>query len=260
MSNSDLPAEILDHIIDHLHDATDSLKNCSLVSKSWIPRTRKHLFADIKFDTVKCLQSWKEAFPDPSTSPACYAKTLFIDCVVAGADADVGDWVRGFSRVACLELSSSDCHLAGVPPSLATIHGFSPAITSLRINFIILPPSWFFNLVLSFPLLENLAVVIFYDGVADSGDGPLTTTEPSSTRMFTGSLELYLMVGMGLFTRRLLSSPGGIHFRELTWTWFHEEDLSSLMALVEGCSHALESLDITRDFLGTSIQWLPLHR
>jgi hypothetical protein len=173
MSNSDLPAEILDHIVDHLHDATDSLKNCSLVSKSWIPRTRKHLFADIRLDTVKRLQSWKEAFPDPSTSPACYAETLLIDCVVAGADADAdaGDWVRGFSRVACLEVWSSDCLLDGVPPSLATLHGFSPAITSLCINFIILPPSWIFNLIPSFPLLENLTVIIFYDGVADSGYG-----------------------------------------------------------------------------------------
>jgi hypothetical protein len=47
------------------------------------------------------------------------------------------------------------------------------------------------------------------------------------------------------FTRRLLSLPGGIHFRKLTLKWLYEEDLLTATALVEECSHTLESLDIT---------------
>jgi hypothetical protein len=56
---------MLDNVIDCLHDTRDALKNCCLVSKSWIPRTRKHLFATIAFTTTKRLQSWEETFPDP---------------------------------------------------------------------------------------------------------------------------------------------------------------------------------------------------
>ena len=39
MSNLHLPAETLDHIVDHLHDTKDALRNCCLGSKSWVPRT-----------------------------------------------------------------------------------------------------------------------------------------------------------------------------------------------------------------------------
>ena len=61
-----------------MHDALDTLRNCCLVPKSWIARTRKHLFANIRFHLERDLLSWKKTFPDPSTSPACYAKTLFV--------------------------------------------------------------------------------------------------------------------------------------------------------------------------------------
>ena len=100
MSTPDLPPELLDQIVDHLQDTEEVLRNCCLVSKSWVPRTRRHLFAIIKFDTVEKLRAWKETFSDPSTSPAHYTKTLFINCLqAAGADAEMGSWIRAFSRV-----------------------------------------------------------------------------------------------------------------------------------------------------------------
>ncbi|KAF9642570.1 hypothetical protein BDM02DRAFT_3105483, partial [Thelephora ganbajun] len=49
MSDPHLPPEVCDYIVDLLHNKPDTLGWCCLVSRSWIPRTRKHLFADIKF-------------------------------------------------------------------------------------------------------------------------------------------------------------------------------------------------------------------
>jgi len=57
-------------------------------------------------------------------------------------------------------------------------------------------------------------------------------------------------------TSRLLSLPAGIHFRKLTLTWYHEEDLSLTMGLVEECSHTLESLDINHTVRCASIWYL----
>jgi hypothetical protein len=37
----------------YLHDTRDALRNCCLIFKSWIPRTRKHLFADVRFYTMR---------------------------------------------------------------------------------------------------------------------------------------------------------------------------------------------------------------
>jgi hypothetical protein len=264
MSDPHLPAEILDHIVDHLQGTEDALRNCCLVSKSWIPRTRKHLFADIVFHTAKRLESWKETFPDPSTSPACYAKCLFVDCpeVIMEADADAGGWITGFSRVEYLTLEDQKLFANG-SSTIFLFHGFSP-IKSLEVAFTDLPPPRVFNLILSFPLLEDLVMYSIYgisadDDDEDRSDRLSTAVQPSNTPVFTGSLEIFLGEGgMKSLTHWLLSLPGGLHFRKLTLTWLQEEDLSLVEALVEACSHTLESLDIT-DSPSTSIRHLLLH-
>jgi hypothetical protein len=263
MSNPHLPAEMLDHVIDQLHDTRDALRSCCLVSKSWVPRSRTHLFADIEFPTTKSLEVWKETFPDPSTSPAWYAKTLSIDC----ATTEAGSWIKDFPRVEHLEVATHgtkpDFDQSATP--LVPFHGFPPALKSLRVVVPHLPPSQIFNLIFSFPLLEDLAVVIPCEAPIDNGDDPGEDEMPTAAQSptpptFTGSLELYLQGGMEPFTRRLLSIPGGIHFRKLTLTWFHGEDISLMMALVEECAHTLESLDITCNHFGTSIRYLCLHQ
>jgi hypothetical protein len=143
MSNLRLPAEILDHIVDNLHDTEDALRNCSLVSKSWIPRIRKHLFANVEFPTPESLESWKAAFPDPLTSPARHAETLLIECpqVVTVADAEAGGWITGFSRVARLEVGARGPFV--VPVSFVPFHGFSPLIKSLCDSFYPFIPTYF---------------------------------------------------------------------------------------------------------------------
>jgi hypothetical protein len=257
-------SEILDHIVDHLHDTKAALRNCCLVSKSWIPRTRKHLFADVDFRPARHLWSWKEKFPDPSTSPAYYAKTLLFGCFysVTTKDAEVGGWIRGFSRVEHLAMDSRKL-IVNELVSLVPFHGFSLAIRSLRMTFDIVSNfPQIFNLILSFPLLEDLAVTVSYVSSAFSIyglDEPPTAAQPSSPPMLTGSLELNLEGGMEPFVRRLLSLPGGIHFRKLDLKWVCEQDLSATMKLVEGCSHTLESLDIS-DLRGTFIRHPRPHR
>jgi hypothetical protein len=263
MSDPYLLPEIFDCIVNLLHDKPDALRQCCLVSKSWVPRTRKHLFAAVAFPTEKHLGSWKEVFPDPSTSPAHYTKILFVAClqVLTAADAGAGGWIRGFSRVVYLVVHTLP---TDGPPSLVPLHGLSPVIKSLRVSVPTLPSSRIINLVRSFPLLEDLRLTVMTPpGIsADDDDGSgrlLTATQPSSPPMLTGSLKLSMEGGMEPFIHQLLTLPGGIHFRKVAFKWFHEEDLLMATALVAGCSHALESLDIT-DFCSTCIQFLPLHQ
>ena len=269
MSDPPLPADILDHVADHLHDKPETLKQCCLVSKSWIPRTRKHLFADIKLDATRDLWSWKKTFPDPSTSPARYAKTLSVGCpdAVRPVDAEEGGWITGFSRVEHLALGSyvHDCGYYQPAAPFVPFHGFSPVMKSLRMEINGLPPSQIINLICSFPFLEDLDVTIIH-GISDKtgdyskGDEMLATAQPLTPPMLTGTLELHLKRGAAEpFTRRLSSIPGGIHFRKLTLRCIYEADLSSTTALVEGCSHTLESLNITLDMRGISSQHLRLY-
>jgi hypothetical protein len=248
--NPHLPAEMLDHIADHLHDAKDTLRNCGIVSKSWVPRTRNHLFADVDFRTVEVLESWKKAFPDPSTSPARYTRTLSVGCpdAITAADAEAGGWITGFSSVVHLEVDDHKNFFDESEVSLIPLHGLSPIVKSLRIFTPSLRFSHVFNLVLSFPLLEDLDVTI---GMPENEDGAgseevemPTAAQLSSPPRFTGTLELCLGGKIGPVARRLLSLPSGIHFRKIALVWLHEDDLSTITAFVEKCSHTLESLDV----------------
>ena len=261
---SKFPCEILDHIVDLLHDSQIPLRNCCLVSKSWVPRTRTHLFAEIHFQTKKSLESWKTTFPDPSTSPACYTKALSIGGpkVVTTVDVEASSWIRGFSRVVRLAMVGQDEPTTGWGAAFTQFRGFSPFIKSLCVHHVAFPPSQLSNLILSFPLLEDLSITDCYRmSIKDAGyfDWLSTAIQPSSLPMFTGSLDLFLRGGMRPIVHRWLSLPDGVHFRKLTLKWTCEEDILLMMALGERCSNTLESLDITNDYVhGTSIGY-PIH-
>jgi hypothetical protein len=47
-----LPAEIIDRVIDHLHNDQDSLKVTSLTCRRWLPRSQYHLFHGVQLDPV----------------------------------------------------------------------------------------------------------------------------------------------------------------------------------------------------------------
>ena len=257
MPNPHLPPELLDQISDLLHDTRSALKNCCLVSKSWIPRTRRHLFADVVFHTTENLQSWKTTFPDPSTSPACYTRFLHVDFpqFITAEDVKGGGWIQTFSQVVHLEIGIPRTLDAEEPElSLIPFHGFSPALGSLHVTFTDLPPSLVSDLIHSFPRLRDLAVASRYRFSANDYiyQRPVAI-QPSTPLAFTGSLRLSLLAGMNAIVPRLLSQPGGLHFRELRLTWHHEEDVLLTAALVERCSPTLETLNIECELGGATV-------
>jgi len=253
-SNPFLPPEILDYIVDLLHDNPEVLRECCLTSTSWIPRTRKHLFARIKFHTPNILQSWKDTFPDPFDSPAHHTRALAYSQSVV--DATAADWIAGFSHVVRLEVTCRATPDTLTAVSFVPFHGFPPAIKYLRVVFSTLPTPEIFNLILSFPLLEDLSMATYFgEATGDDGFGGLQTAiRPQTQPTFTGSLDLFLGEGIGPVTSWLLSLPGGIHFQKLSLAWFREADAPLITALVRECSDTLESLHITLLTFGTSIQ------
>ena len=251
-----LPSEILDHIIDLLHDEFGTLKQCCLVSKSWVPRTRKHLFADIEFRFASDLGSWKKTFPDAATSPAFHARTLLAGCprLITPSDGGEGGWIRAFSGVRSLDVDGGDDFLRASEICLTPFRQLSPTLKSLRIGPILVPFPGLFDFILSFPLLEDLGLKgrddMWFDG--DDTHGPQTVI-PSTSPPLTGSLEFHILGGAEDIARQLLELPNGLHFRELVLTWDHPTDLWWITELVERCSHTLESLDVTCTFRRTFI-------
>ena len=256
MSSPNLPPELLDRVVDFLQDARDALKSCCLASKSWIPRTRKYLFTDVEFDTEEDVESWQITFQDPSTSPARYTKNLSVHCpwVATVADADEGSWIWAFSCAVHLEMDLIDVDRDHPMDFLVPFHGFSPKIKSLRLLDIHSPLPPIFDLIQSFPLLEDLSVpapAIPAIGTNDRQSTPVLHLCPPA---FTGFLEL---CGVDLIATQLLSLPSSLHFRELYLTWEDEADISTTTSLVESCCSTLEFLYVNPTSLGMS--FLPLH-
>ena len=245
MPSPSLPQEILDHIIDTLHDDTETLRNCCLVAKSWIPRTRKYLFSYIRFSS-KHLESWKKTFPDPSNSPACYARSMVVACpeAVRVEDAAEGGWITSFSGVSCLELKASEDSLYEPETFLIPFHKFSPTLNSLHVDFMTLPCSQFFKLVYSFPLLKNLTVICQFLGNYDDFHAPEAIFHPTPPPL-SGSLGLSLPRGSDTVVRRLLDSPGGLRFQGLD-VLLYREDTKWIKELMSACCNTLEFLVLTR--------------
>jgi hypothetical protein len=227
-----LPPEILDLIVDHLHDEPTALKTCCVVSKSWIQRTRTHLFASVEFSPPTFhIELWKKTFPDPSNSPAHHTRSLTIRGipVVTAADTDEGGWICTFHNLVHLYLES---HNRGKGGSLTPFHGISPALRSLHL--ICTSPDAL-DLICSFPLLEDLAMFNFIQG------GDVWNTPPTSPKL-TGSLGLSKFGRIQPVARRLLSLPNGLHFTKITVAL--DQGIQSVVDLVSRCSYTLESINI----------------
>ena len=233
-----LPPELVDHIVDHLHDDPTALKACCVVAKSWVPRTRSHLFARVKFDTSKNpVEHWMKIFPDPLNSPAHHTRSLSI-CglpVFTSPDVDVRGWIRTFHNLVHLHLDRITWEDHEAP--LVPFHGLSPTVRSLRLTRTSFEV---FDLICSFPFLEDLVITSI---LPESGGAERNAHLVSSPKL-TGSLGLKVLKGIRPVVRRLLDFPNGLHFADITVLCLNGEDTTSAKALVSKCSDTLESITL----------------
>ena len=121
-----------------------------------------------------------------------------------------------------------------IAKSLISLHGLSLALKVPHLSFSLIPLSEIFDLIYSFPSLEDLTLRSFR-----------TDDEPSEwTTPFTGTLHL---ASCRKGARRLLDLPGGLHFSKVRINR-SMGDAESTNGLVSRCSGALESLHVDFDF------------
>ena len=244
-SSVGLPPEMLDLVVDHLHDQPATLKSCCLVSKSWISRARTHLFSSVNFHARRSpVKLWMETFPDPSNSPASYTRTLSI-CnlsIVAATGTSARPWIHAFCYL--VELGVDTSGLDDTEISLIPLHGLSPTLRSLHIFHSITPLSEIFHLICSFHFLEDLTLMSDIDGKPDGW------TVPSTSPKFTGTLYLGVKPRDGVLhtVRHLLDLPRGLHFSKILVS-YPSEDVESTAGLVSRCFGTLESLHLSCLFL-----------
>ena len=227
-----LPPEIHDLIVDFLHDERVALNACCLVSKSWVPRARSHLFTHIELGAhLSRVSQWTTTFPDPSNSPGHYARSLTIHGSLTTTPLFV-NWIQAFSSVVHLHLD-----MDRGPYLLTPFHGLSRTLKSLRLVYrISIPPSEIFSFVCSFPLLEDLSLAPLCD----------TTTAhewnvPPTSPKFTGTLNVRTPYGIDSVVRCLVELPDGLRFTSIE-LFFDSGGTESVTNLLSKCSETLESL------------------
>lgn len=70
------PQEIIDDVIDHFQDYPKNLQTCSLVARSWVPRSRRSLFRDVSFPGKNKFEQWCKAIPPGPDGIASYTRIL----------------------------------------------------------------------------------------------------------------------------------------------------------------------------------------
>ena len=110
-STTHLPQELVDTVIDELKTDVGSLRACSLVSKPWVYRSRKYLFATVNLPTF-LRRRWQECIAvRPNLDPHHHVRSLSLYPAAASAAFCIpetfADHLSSFIQVSRLIITSS---------------------------------------------------------------------------------------------------------------------------------------------------------
>ena len=134
-----LPNELMDRVIDHLHDEQKTLSACALVCSSWLPAVRSHRFRHVRVwpRTLAAFHTLLQASPDLPL----YVANLRISCDWSTVQdmAALYDVLSSLPNLPALSLSlrRSVVDLDNIPLLLSIIPN---SLRSLHLEAITLPP------------------------------------------------------------------------------------------------------------------------
>ena len=234
-----VPQEIVDEILDHLATDSDigSLRACALVSTSWTPSSRRHLFHTVTFapgDTSR----WLKTFPVPEESPAHHVKDLiFSSWGYNDVPQKFLECLPWFTNV---EKTTLQGHCKVVRSLLQTrlFWGLVQSITSLTIDTDAVNLLQVRDIILQLPNLDDLSL----SGTPAKVAGMTFQGVGAALRgRFGGKLRLLEGCAREDVMNMLLEVPTGVRFTEVDirgWSVC----LLSAVRLVEACGEALVKL------------------
>ena len=242
-----VPQEIIDEILDHLALDSDfeSLRSCALVSKSWVPSCRRHLFHTILFASWD-MTRWLNRFPVPEESPGHHVKDLHFPL------GGFFDGPRGFSEqtpwFTNVERMTLSGHGGYLSSQTASLRRLPQSVTSLTIDTDMVTLVQIRDVMVQLPNLNDLSLsgsLVAGDRNALSGIGTVLRGK------FGGQLRLLSGYADKDVMNMLLEVPTGLHFTEMRIRGTHVSFLSTVR-LAEACCKTLVKLSYAVSIHGKS--------
>ena len=242
-----IPQEIIDEILDHLATDSDfgsrqsSLQSCALVSKSWVPSCRRHLFHTIHF-ALMSMTRWLETFPVPEESPARHVRHLhFWIGHYDGVPENFFKYTPWFTNAEKVALQVDERFR---PLPIPSFWRLPQSVTSLTISGSMVTLPQVQKVMVQLPNLNNLVlsgVPAPMDRRALAGIGTVLRGGFGGELRLLGAYVGWHAVDM------LLEIPTGLRFTEV-----RVEDMRSCLLstvrLAEACSETLVKLSYTVSF------------
>lgn len=204
--------------------------------KSFFKKPCPDIIADhVDFGTKRDIRVWKALFPK---LPGPRALRLSIGAV----NIKALPWILSFVKLEELWVDDKEWKNIRKPIPLARLHGLSPTLKSLRFVRHHSSLSEIFNLICSFPDLEDLHLDV---QVPFEGDFFNLQTASLLSPKFSGSLVLEVAMGgrIGPIVNKLLSLQRGLCFSSIKVVCPVVAD-NSIRKLVSSCSRTLKSLHV----------------
>ena len=232
-----IPQEIIDEILDCLTADLRSLRSCALVSKSWLPSCRRHLFHTIFFtsETAK----WFGALREPEESPARHVRDLrFSIRGYEGAPEKFFEYIPWFTNVEKVTLLG---HGSFQPLWIPWLWKLPRSVTSLTINTGVVTVAQIRDIIVQLPNLNDLSLsgsIAMMDRRTLAGIGTVLRGR------FGGRLRLLKGHAVKDVMDMLLEIPTGLHFTDVQICSTYG-CLLSTVTLAEACCKTIVKLSYT---------------
>ena len=253
-----LPLEIVEEIIDMLVGDTKSLLFCSLVSPSWVHRSRRHLFADVKLHSLSDLQSW---FTTSLRASSNHVRALDLaqndefKWIVPGSLAGVFNDFTSFHNVRSLALTGLDLTQFDEYSLTRTFGHFSEHLTSLSVKGMTVHPDALLFFVCMFHKLDDLKL-----NYLTMGTTTIPYRTPDVTPRFGGKLELANIKSNGTsMITSFVDPPIPMAFEDVSVVDCRFETPKVLKDLFVACQATMKRIRVSKIFLGKFCLYGPLH-
>jgi len=244
-----LPLEIVEEIIDVLVGDTQSLLSCSLVSIGWVHRSRRHLFADIKLQSLSDLHLWFHSGLGASSNHVRgldLAQNDDLKWIIPDSLVGVFNDFTSFHNVQSLTFTGLDLTIFDEHSLTRTFGHFSERLTSLSVKGMTVHPDALLFFVCMFPKLDNLKL-----DYLTMGPATIPYRKPTVTPRFRGKLVLSGIKASGTpLIAPFVDPPLPMAFEDVCVVDCRFETPQPLKELFVGCQATMKRIKVSKIFLG----------